>query len=97
MLLAGADKEPRMRGEDSQGLTILGGTGLHKQSAATRGRLGGNRIGSVAPTLDGPRGVPTQRTKAFTTNPERQFRPRFRIRETQGQFLRQQNRSECGA
>jgi hypothetical protein len=27
-------------------------------------------------------------------NPERQFRPRFRIRETQGQFLRQQNRSE---
>jgi len=37
----------------------IGGTGLHKHSAASRGRLGGNQSVSVAPTLDSSRGVPS--------------------------------------
>ena len=48
MLLAGADKEPGMRGEFVKGCDLGG----HRPAQAKRGRLGGSRNRSVAPTLD---------------------------------------------
>lgn len=71
---------------------------MHKQSAASCGRLGGNQTGSVAPTLDGPRSVPTQRKKKQRDMIRNACSDcDLRITDTKGEFLRKQNRSERGA
>ena len=94
MLLAGADKEPGMRGEDSQGLTVWGAPAC--TSRAQRRAEGWEETESTArPRPSTALGVsPRNEQRRSRPNPERQFRLRHRIRETQGQFLRQQNSSE---
>ena len=62
MLLAGADKEPGMRGEFVKGCDLGG----HRPAQAQRGRLGGSRNCSVAPTLDKLGVSPSRKTPLAT-------------------------------
>jgi len=59
-LLAEEDKGPKSGVRTNKGWRHWGAPALHKPSAATRGKPGGNQSVSVAPTLDSPMAVPSK-------------------------------------